>query len=190
MVVWVQDIMEIRRIRAQEGPRLRAIRLRALADAPAGFGSSLGEAQSHPRAYWEALARETATAAAHALFVAEENGSWYGMARGFVHRDYPAIARLASMWVDPARRRSGVGAALAQAVVRWARGRSAACVQLWVTETNHPAKALYAVQGFVETARSKPLPSNPALREVLMVRRLNQAPSAAGQSTPSDDHAP
>ena len=34
-------MLHIRRIRADEGPRLRALRLRALAEAPMAFGSSL-----------------------------------------------------------------------------------------------------------------------------------------------------
>jgi GNAT superfamily N-acetyltransferase len=166
------DAMEVRRIRADEGFRLRAIRLRALADAPTAFGSSLAEAQAYPDTHWDELARETAIAAAHATFIAEEDERWYGMARGFVHRAYPDVVRLVSMWVDPTRRRTGIGAALVDAVVRWARASDAKLVQLWVTDTNHQAKFLYAHQGFVETGQTKPLPSNPALQEVLMVREL------------------
>ena len=164
--------MEIRRIRAHEGPRLRALRLRALADAPTAFGSTLAEAQAHPQEYWERRARESAVAETSAIFVAEENGHWYGIAGSFIHRDHPHTVRLVSMWVDPIRRRSGVGSALVEAVLQWARGREAECLQLWVTDANHAARSLYTRHGFAETEHIKPLPSNPILQEVLMVRHL------------------
>jgi hypothetical protein len=42
----------IRRIRADEGPRLRALRLRALAEAPMAFGSTLAHEQGFPDDIW------------------------------------------------------------------------------------------------------------------------------------------
>ncbi len=168
----MRSAVQVRRVRPDEGLRLRAIRLRALAEAPAAFGWTHAEALGQPQEFWDGVCREHAAGAAYTMFVAEEGETWYGMARGFVHRDYPSIVRLASMWVDPARRRGGVGAALVEAVTAWARERSASCVQLWVTDTNRAAKALYARQGFAETGRTKPHPSDPGLREALMVRML------------------
>jgi len=44
--------MEIRRIRADEGLRLKALRLRALADSPMAFGSTLAREQAYPDALW------------------------------------------------------------------------------------------------------------------------------------------
>jgi GNAT superfamily N-acetyltransferase len=164
--------MNIRRIKAEDGPRLRAIRLAALADAPAAFGSTLAEEQILPAEHWTRYAQEAAASDTSAIFVAEEEARWYGMVRGFVHEKYYDIVRIASMWVDPARRRSGVGAMLLKQVAAWAAERDARRLQLWVTETNHAARTLYARQGFVDTTHTKPLPSNPALQEVLMVREL------------------
>lgn len=164
--------MDVRRIRADEGPRLRALRLRALADAPTAFGSTFAEEHARPRGQWDRLAGEEALSETRARFVAEEHECWYGMAAGFVVPDQPETVQLVSMWVDPTRRRSGIGAALVEAVVRWARERSAKRLQLWVTETNHQAKSLYARTGFLEKARAQPLPSHPALQEVLMIREL------------------
>ena len=167
--------MEVRRIHPHEGPRLRALRLSALADAPTAFGSTVAETLAHPREYWDQLARETAIAGTHVRFVAEEDERWYGMVGGLMARDQAGTAQLVSMWVDPTRRREGIGTALVDAVVRWARGCGARRIQLWVTDTNEQAKSLYARNGFVETERTQPLPSNPTLREVLMVRELTSA---------------
>lgn len=164
--------MEIRRIRDDEGVRLRALRLQALADAPTAFGSTLAEAQTHSQEYWDHLAREAATADTSARFVAEEDGIWYGMVGALVTRNQADTVQLVSMWVDPARRRVGIGTALVEAVLEWARGRGARCVQLWVTDTNRQAKSVYARNGFVATEQTQSLPSNPALQEILMARDL------------------
>ncbi len=164
--------MNIRRILTHESARLREIRLKALADAPTAFGSTLAEAQAHPGDAWDHQAADEARSATRARFAAEENGRWYGMAAGFLIPEQPGTVQLVSMWVDPARRGSGVGTALVEAVVEWARGRSAKRVQLWVTVSNSQAKALYARTGFAETERVQPLPSDPRLQQVLMVREL------------------
>lgn len=164
--------MNIRRIRADEGERLRAIRLSALADAPSAFGSTLAEEQDLPLEHWTRYAAESAGSDKSVIFVAEEEDQWHGMIRGFVHEKYSEIVRMASMWVDPARRRSGIGAMLVERVAAWAGERGARRLQLWVTETNHAARSLYARQGFAVTTQTKPLPSNPSLQEILMVREL------------------
>lgn len=85
------------------------------------------------------------------------------MAGGFLTQEAPDTARLVAMWVDPAWRRSGIGAAPVRAAVGWAREHGATRVQLWVTDANQ-AKLVYARHGFVERAQTKALPSNPALR--------------------------
>ncbi|HXX38963.1 MAG TPA: GNAT family N-acetyltransferase [bacterium] len=160
----------IRRIRIDEASRLRALRLAALADAPTAFGTTLAEARRKPPAHWEQLARDAATSHAYALFVAEEDRRWHGLAGGIHER--PDTVELVSMWVEPCRRRSGIGAALVEAVVAWARGLDARRVTLWVTDVNHGAKSLYRRQGFEETGQTQPLPSHPELQEVLMARDL------------------
>lgn len=165
-------MMHIRRIRSHEGSRLRDIRLRALADAPTAFGSTLANEQARPATEWDHVAAEDALSGTRVRFVAEENGRWYGMAGGFVRPEDPETVQLVSMWVDPARRRAGLGTSLVETVVQWARGRAARRIQLWVTDTNSGAKSLYRRAGFMETDRVQPLPSAPALREVLMMRAL------------------
>jgi ribosomal protein S18 acetylase RimI-like enzyme len=168
--------MDVRRIRRHEGPKLRELRLRALAEAPQAFGSTLAEEQAKPPVHWEERARIASAGESTVLFVAEEDHRWYGLVGSFVHRDHPRVTRLVSMWVDPSRRRSGIGTALVDEVIRWSHDRGAACIQLWVTESNEPAQALYARSGFARTNQTKPLPSNPSHREILMVRMLTVDP--------------
>jgi len=77
------------------------------------------------------------------------------------------------MFVRPQARGRGVGEALIDAVTGWARQQGATTVHLWVTETNKHARLLYERCGFTVTAERQPLPSNPSLGEIGMVRPLD-----------------
>lgn len=163
--------MRTRRIRPDDGPLLRSIRLRALEGAPDAFGTTLAEALAYPEDAWDHRAAECAAGDTTALFFAEDEGGVVGMAGGSFEDDDPAPA-LISMWVEPPARGHGGGEALIEAVAAWAREQGAARLHLWVTETNAPAIALYRRSGFLDTGDTQALPSNPALRERRMLRDL------------------
>ncbi len=167
-------MLVLRRIRADEGPQLKSIRLRAFAESPDAFGTTLAEARREPNRFWSGLAELAASSDSLTIIVAAEGDDWYGLARGSIEVEQPDQAELASLWVDPARRHSGVATALCEAIAHWAGGRRATCLRLWVTETNNPARNLYRRLGFVETDQFAPHPANPALREVLMIRNLQR----------------
>lgn len=161
--------MVIRRIRANEGVRLREIRLRALAEAPHAFGDTLAAAAARPESVYQQRAENGAAGEKSVLFIAEESGHWFGLAGGIVDEDGSGEPELVSMWVAPVARHHGVAQQLVSAVLTWARDRGADHLRLWVTEGNTPAIALYERFGFGFTGKSAPLPSNPALGEVEMV---------------------
>lgn len=159
--------MRARRIRPDEGVLLRSVRLRALEGAPDAFGTTLAQALAYPDEAWGQRASECASSDAISLFFVEDGG----MAGGFFEAGDP-MPPLISMWVEPEARGLGGAEALIEAVAAWARERGAARLQLWVTETNAPAIALYRRAGFLDTGETQVLPSNPALRERRMVRDL------------------
>jgi hypothetical protein len=72
----------IRRIRPDEGPRQRAFRLRALADAPMAFGSTLAREEAFTDDVWRQRAERGASGADNVTFVAEQDGRWLGIATG------------------------------------------------------------------------------------------------------------
>jgi ribosomal protein S18 acetylase RimI-like enzyme len=82
--------------------------------------------------------------------------------------EFTGTAALTSLWVDPRFRGRGVGTALIDAVVDWARHRDLSQVLLWVTEGNQHAEALYLRNGFVRTGGEIHEP----LREFEMSRRI------------------
>src|SRR4029077_16637 len=99
-------IVEIERLSAGSGERLRSIRLRALTDAPDAFGTTLEEATAEPRESWECQLEQLAT------FVATAAGGDIGLARGARHDHAIDTGYLLSMWVAPDARRQGIAAKL------------------------------------------------------------------------------
>jgi GNAT superfamily N-acetyltransferase len=166
--------VEIRRIRADEGLWLKALRLRALAEAPLAFGSNLAREEAFPESTWNERASGAASGSERATFIAIDAGQWVGMATGVAnHPDGPDHSpMLISMFVDSSQRGRGVGAALVERVTEWARGIGAKSLHLWATSTNRSAIALYERCGFTPTGQSRPLEHTPSLREVAMVRDL------------------
>ena len=167
--------LDVRRIRPDEGLRLRALRLRALADAPMAFGSTLAREEAFTDDVWHGRAAGGASGADRVTFIAERDDQWIGLASGLAaDPDEPdtAGAVLVGMFVESAERGHGVGVALVGAVVAWAQARGAANLRLWVTATNDSAIALYDKCGFRRTGEQKPLAHSPSLAEIRMVRDL------------------
>jgi GNAT superfamily N-acetyltransferase len=163
----------IRRIRPDEGSRLRTLRLRALADAPMAFGSTLARESTFTDAAWQERAQRGASGADGVTFVAELEGEWVGIVTGLPRDpDAPEDPRavLVGMFVSGEARGHGVGAALVDAVVGWARQRKAEGLGLWVTATNATAIALYRRCGFQSRDERRPLPHTPSVEMLRMVR--------------------
>ena len=157
--------MEVRPARAADWEALRELRLRALADAPDAFASTLEAELAFPAEEWR---RRSAGGPASARFIAREGGSGVGLAAIFAEPATPGRMHLVSMWVDPRHRRRGVARALVDQALRWAAERQAREVILWVMDQNTAARALYERAGFRPTGERQPLPSNPELTESML----------------------
>ena len=82
-----------------------------------------------------------------------------GLVRGALDDLQPDAAWLISMWVSPEVRGQGVGEALIDAVVGWARVSGARRVLLDVGDHNQPAIALYARKSFEPNGTIGSLPT-------------------------------
>jgi ribosomal protein S18 acetylase RimI-like enzyme len=136
-------------------PRLREIRLRALADAPDAFGSTLERETAAAEADWIAWIQGWDDATNHVV-AAVEDDRWIALAVGS-STDGDPVAHLYAMWVEPAARGRGIGRSLLDAIVAWAAARGAEALELGVTEGNTAADALYRAAGFTDTGRAEPL---------------------------------
>ena len=159
----MSQAVTIRELAAHEWPLFRALRLRALADAPEAFATLLAEAASHTEAQWREQVAGVCASPSHVLFVSESGATVHGLVFGRLDEGAP-LAHLGAMWVAPEMRQRGAGRMLVDAVAAWARARGAEAVELQVTEGNAPAERLYAAAGFARTERSEPHPSQPGLR--------------------------
>ena len=168
----------IERLRAGEGQRLRAIRLRALADAPEAFASTLADAEARDSAAWEAQIEALPT------FVWREGDADVGMVRAAPHDGDADAGYLISMWVAPEARGRGVGAALVREVVAWAREGGLRRLYLDVGAGNASARRLYGRRGFVATGATGALPSPRA--HVCEVQMAIELRDAEGSSTAYD----
>jgi GNAT superfamily N-acetyltransferase len=147
---------------------LRDIRLEALRDAPTAFGSTYQQEAARGEAHWHARIARGGTFLAYVPEVSASEPA--GLIGGY--QEDPVTVELVSMYVRPRARGHGVGDALVETVIAWARAKNAKDVHLWVTETNAHARALYERCGFTLTGEHQPLPSDPALGEVAMRRTL------------------
>jgi GNAT superfamily N-acetyltransferase len=157
----------IERLTSGDGARLRAIRLRALEDAPDAFASTFDDAASRSPEDWDRQLQQLPT------FVARTADSDVGLVRAAPHTAFQDAAYVISMWVAPEVRRQGIGAALLDAIVEWARTQGLRRLFLDVGEANAPALALYTHKGFAPTGHSDTLPPpRTHLRELQLVMRL------------------
>lgn len=77
------------------------------------------------------------------------------------------VVELISMWVAPDARGHGVGNALIDAVVAWARAQGVTSVALDVRQSNDRAIALYARHGFIDVgAATTDAPGDPPERRM------------------------
>ena len=158
----IGDPFEVRRMRDAEWRELRSLRLEALQDSPLSYGSTHAREVLRPDRDWQERAAAGAAGDEEVAMAAVAAGRWVGMARGYLE---PPIAHLIAVYVTPDWRRRGIGEAVSQAVVAWAREREARAVLLSVSDWNTGARRVYESIGFVPTGITKSLPWNPDVTE-------------------------
>jgi GNAT superfamily N-acetyltransferase len=142
--------VELRRLGPDDWQLWRDVRLEALAQAPAAFGSALADWQGDgdTETRWRSRLEDVPF-----NVVALLDGRPAGQVSG-LDRDEGQTVELISMWVAPFARGTGLGAELVESVVAWAYDLGATTVLLAVKPTNAPALALYERMGFIDRGAS------------------------------------
>ncbi len=163
--------MTVRRLRESEWEAWRRLRLRALEEDPAAFGSNLDYESTLPDEEWQQRAAALAVSAERAMYVVEidQHGGLVASA-GFVYEDAPPL--LIGMWVAPEVRRRGLATGLLNAVIASCQANGDVILRLDVAVGNDAAQALYRRLGFVETGRLTVDDRRPELIELEMERPL------------------
>jgi GNAT superfamily N-acetyltransferase len=115
-----------------------------LKDAPNAFGSTYEAEVNRPEERWRSAVAD------RTRFVAESEGEVVGTV-GAGASDVTGTAALTALWVAPAARGRGVGEALVNVVLEWARAAGYEQLMLWVVEGNAAAESLYRRTGFRRT---------------------------------------
>ena len=141
----------------------RQLRLAALAEAPAAFGSTFaewsGSGDTEPR--WRA---RLASVALNLLLTV--GGELVGMVSATAPNAHGEV-ELISLWVAPAGRGRGVGDEAVEQVSAWAHDQhpgDAVVVVLSVKTDNERARALYERHGFVDVGPSPGVPDKRRMR--------------------------
>lgn len=151
--------LEVRSITAADWSLLRDVSLRALADSPDAFRTTLAEA----RAFTEEVWRQRSDGSALVLVVLED-GREVAMGGVFTTPD-SAVADVWGMWTAPEVRGRGYGGGLLADLVNWCRDRDRDLgIRLQVTEGNQAARRLYVANGFQPTGVREPLREGSELR--------------------------
>jgi GNAT superfamily N-acetyltransferase len=149
----------------------KAVRLRALQDAPHAFGSMYArEAQLTDSDWIQRVERWNGESGAG--FLAMDQDIACGIAGSFLDQNDRTRAQLIAMWTAPTHRQRGIGRLLVNEVLKWARGRNARILQLMVTSNNEPAIRFYERLGFTRTGRTEPYPNDPTVIEYEMSRPI------------------
>jgi ribosomal protein S18 acetylase RimI-like enzyme len=149
----------------------KAVRLRALQDAPHAFSATYAKEFQLTDSDWmnrvERWNGETG-----AGFLAMDEHTACGIAGSFLGQNDATRAHLVSMWTAPSHRQRGIGRLLVDSVLNWARRRNAGVLHLMVTGNNAPAINFYERLGFTRTGRTEPYPNDPSVIEYEMSRPI------------------
>ncbi|MFC6015323.1 GNAT family N-acetyltransferase [Plantactinospora solaniradicis] len=160
----------MRRVRATDAARVRAIRLEMLADSPLAFLETLADAAARPHAEFAARVAGMSSGHRSAAFIAEVDGRVVGHAGGQAAYGQPGVSVVFAVYLTPAWRGSGLLAALVDEVAAWSSAAGRGELLLEVVVGNDRAVRAYERLGFVDTGVRVAHPIVPTLRELEMRR--------------------
>ncbi len=140
----------------QEWGKYKNLRLRALADSPDAFGSTLAKEEKRPDTEWSRRLMGD-NSSWNLPLLAEVDREPVGLAWGRIESTNPYLANLYQMWVSPTHRGLGLGKLLLDAVIVWAKEKNALYLDLGVTIQDSPAIRLYTGAGFKTIGTPEPL---------------------------------
>lgn len=171
----------VRRIRADEWERVKALRLESTSDPDAAiaFLENPAEVAARPDSFWHERAQQGADSETAAQFVAESGDAWVGslsvLIRATGQTDHlgryidDRRADVVGVYVNPAHRGSGAVDLLLGAAGDWVRGLGLTRVSLDVHRDNLRAQAAYRRSGFAPTGETITGPIGP---EIVMSKAL------------------
>jgi ribosomal protein S18 acetylase RimI-like enzyme len=170
--------MELRPFQADDGMLIKAVRLRALVDAPYAFGvHAFEEEAALPDSHWHELAAQVGGQDPRwrdrcVSYVVLDGDDPCGSATCYLCPQVVGRAYFTAAWVDRRYRRRGLGRQLVDAAMCWAAARGADHLRLWVDDTNPAAVDFYRALGFAPTGENRPVSEGSSDRQSGFERRI------------------
>ncbi|KAK0758747.1 hypothetical protein N5P37_008230 [Trichoderma harzianum] len=173
--------MEIRTLSADDWESWKAVRLRALANAPDAFGSGLNDWVNAPESQWRSRLSIRNAIDLVAYRIDETAGDRaVGMATGIPTGN--GGAEIISMWVDPGFRGRGLASSLIGSIASWAVQSGFIELRLAVRPDNAIAQSVYQRNSFIVS--DEPGDEIPdGRREIIMVRNLKNKQASSSPIT-------
>lgn len=146
--------VNVRQLKTTEWSLWRDLRLRAVRDSPDAFRATLDEELARQNSDWADIIRATVEHPRGTLLVAEVQNEPIGMIFGRIDA-METCAEVGAMWVNPTARGAGAGGALLDAAISWAADYGVSRLELWVTDGNAAAGALYSSRGLSRTGATE-----------------------------------
>lgn len=162
-----KGVVEIRRVRPDDGPLLRAGRIAAITDTPIAFSVTLAETMGRTPQEWDTRVRTTSEGNTEGMFLAVEDGQPVGIMGAYFDTEDDCWV-LISVWIHPDHRGGALATELHTVVTDWVRGTGATEIFLDVGQSNDRAQAFYRGLGYVATGKSQPHPWHPTEVELDM----------------------
>jgi ribosomal protein S18 acetylase RimI-like enzyme len=146
-------MLHVRRIHNGESDLYRALRLRALTDAPGAFTTTHAQASARSAESWREQTDSTVQGSERATFFAFVDDNPVGLAALYRHPEQPVTGELLQVWVAPEHRGRGAADALLDALFHWGIDEAGFLrVLAEVKANNVRALGFYRRYGFVHRA--------------------------------------
>jgi ribosomal protein S18 acetylase RimI-like enzyme len=157
----------VRRVRPEDWPALRDLRLEMLADTPIAYIETVEQAKQRSDAEWIARASTGSVSHRMATRVVDHGGDIVGTLIGLADEKRTWIV---SVYLDPAYRGQGLIEWLVDEAAAWSIEHGRPTLVLEVARENAPAVSAYRRLGFTPTGASQPHPLYDGYTEIEMSR--------------------
>ena len=169
-------MIDVRVIRVDDWPQVRAIRLEALADTPSAYATTCEEATAFPDSLWIERAMASVAGVEQLTVLGFDGDKAVSLAIGLLRQRHDAlVTAVVSVYVTPSVRGTGTADRMFPLIHEWGEAHGSTESSLWVEETNARAIGFYQRLGYTMTLDRARIPNDSGLFERRMKKKLNKA---------------
>ena len=169
-------MIDVRAIRVDDWPQVRAIRLEALVDTPSSYATTYEEATAFSDSLWIDRAKASVAGVEQLTVLGFDGDKAVSLAIGLLRARHDALVTVVvSVYVTPSVRGTGTADRMFQLIHAWGEAHGSTQSSLWVEETNARAIGFYQRLGYTMTLDRARIPNDSGLFERRMKKKLIKA---------------